>query len=133
MLDVMAGQHVEALSGRTEGAGIQRDLGGETEGEWLSGAPGRGSQEAPAVVFVLLRPALSQQVSWLAEPQGCVRQERASRVSSGREPGAMVRGRKGQWVVLEDGVPGSLWEPQLQSCGLYCSGPPWTPASWTLL
>ena len=78
---------------------------------WLSrwgGCPVRGSPEAPAVVFLPLRPARSQQVSWLAEPQGHVRSERASRISSRGEPGTIVHCWKGKWAVLGSRVPGSI-------------------------
>ena len=133
----MAGQHVEALSGGAERAGTQRDLGERRQGvagvgEAGRGGPGWGSPEAPAVVFLPLRPAQSQQVSWLAEPQGRVRSERASRISSGGEPGAMVHCWKGKWVVLGSGVPGSRWEPQLQYPGPDGSGPPLLPACRSL-
>lgn len=97
---------------------------------WLSrwgGCPVRGSPEAPAVVFLPLRPTLSQQVSWLAEPQGHVRSERASRISSRGEPGTIVHCWKGKWAVLGSRVPGSWWDPQLQSPGSDGSGPPLLP------
>lgn len=44
----------------------------------------------------------------------------------------MVHGRKGKWAVLGSGVPGSRWEPQLQSPGLDESGPPQLPSHRSL-
>lgn len=74
----MARQHVEALSGRAEGAGTQRDLGGEKgvmKGGLYCGVPGSPSFCVPPS-HTSPEPAseLGQAETW-----GCVRSERVSR------------------------------------------------------